>query len=137
MDVFPLLFNKLSQDGKSAPIYIGDWPSVDLLPDIEYPPIYYWLNTRIGAYVLSFNEPLLKKICFSEAYIAFGQVSLPPTEEDINKAVAQMQALSKSAFEKMIDYLQGELKRPTKESMSYKLGKFLSKLGLRIFKWNK
>lgn len=129
MDLFPLLLNKLSREGLATPSYIGEWPSVNELPKIQFPPIYYWINSQIGSFVLSFNEPMLEKICFTEAYARFGETTLPPTNSEITQAIDQLKTVSQSAFEEMIQVMLRDHrnKQQKTSSLFINLKRFFSK----------
>ncbi len=128
MDLFPVLFNHLNRTDEIKPVFLGQYASVDRLPKIDYPPIYYWIDTSKGVTILSFNEPMIRKICFIEAFDG-GLVSDMSEEVmiDINSALDMLKTITQSAFVRSFETMS-EQARATKPSIFYRLGKSLSKL---------
>lgn len=131
MDLFPALFNHLNRTDEIKPVFLGQYASVDRLPKIDYPPIYYWMDTSKGVTLLSFNEPMLRKICFIEAFDS-GLVSDMSEEvmTDINSALDMLKMVTQRAFVKSFKtaYEEREQARASAPSVFYRLGKSLSKL---------
>ncbi len=131
MDLFPLLANRLSRDESIVPVYLGSWSGVQSLPTIDYPPIYYWFNTQIGAYVLTFNEPMLRKVCFLEAYDS-GAIKDMSTESmvQIDQALDQLKALTMPAFQKMVEHMAPKTEKieNKQNSFIYKFVKLIGKI---------
>ncbi len=95
--LFGLLFNRLSDAGELFPRFFGEFDGIDSLPRESFPPIYSWLDqTRSGALVLSFNIPLLKRMCVEEAE----KVDLLIDDEAIAEAIDVLKDVSIRAFEK-------------------------------------
>lgn len=131
MDLFPALFNHLNRTDEIKPVFIGQYASVDGLPKIDYPPIYYWMDTSKGVMLLSFNEPMLRKICFIEDFDS-GLVSDMSEEvmSDINSALDMLKMVTQRTFVTSFEtaYENQEKARARTSSVFYKLGKSLSKL---------
>lgn len=120
MDLFPVLFNHLNRTDEIKPVFLGQYASVDRLPKIDYPPIYYLMNTSKGVTILSFNEPMIRKICFIEAFDG-GLVSDMSEEVmiDINSALEMLKSLTQSAFVRSFEvaYQEREQARASEPSV--------------------
>lgn len=131
MDLFPVLFSRLSRQDELKPVFIGQYAGVEGLPKIDYPPIYYWMDTARGVTLLSFNEPLLRKVCYLEA---FDQDLVGDMNEevmsDINEALERLRSVTQAAFVHSFEVAQQEQNkaRVPAPSIFYRLWKSLSKL---------
>ncbi len=97
--IFVRIFNRMNREGTLFPAFIGEFDGVDAVPRGAYPPVYSWTDTsRGGAPVLSFNVPLLEKMCLEESEAA----ELTIDGEDVGDAISLLKDVSARAFEKVL-----------------------------------
>ena len=98
-NLFALIYNRLSENGELFPRYIGEFDGIDSLPREAFPPIYSWLDrTGSESVILSFNIPLLERMCVMEAEM----MDLPIDDGAIAEAISLLKDVSSQAFEKTL-----------------------------------
>lgn len=90
-----LFINHLIDSDQIEPQYIGEFDGIESLPKGVYPTVYYWGDTQLkGGIRLSFNTPLLKRICTEQARIS----GISVDEQAVNDVVAMFQGISEKSF---------------------------------------
>lgn len=106
--LFPLILNRMSREGQMTPNYIGKFPGVSALPrDVVYPATYFWVDTSLGAFVLSVNNPLIHEWAQQES----NERGLIFFDEEVMEAIEMVKDLSARAFQVMVNVM------PTPEGM--------------------
>ena len=99
-----LFINHLSDSDQIEPQYIGEFDGVESLPKGVYPPVYYWGDTQLADSIrLSFNTPLLMRICMEQAKLA----GIPVDEQMAKDVVAVFQSISEKSFSNTVLKMAG------------------------------
>lgn len=100
-----LLTQHLDQTDQDTPKFVGEYPAIEALPELDYPCLFYWFDTsRKNAIRLSFNIQRLTKIITRQAMLAGIEPNAPLVADVLNL----FQGIAERAFRAAIEKAAAE-----------------------------
>ncbi len=100
-----LLTQHLDQTDQDTPKFVGEYPAIEALPELDYPCLFYWFDTsRENAIRLSFNIQRLTKIITRQAMLAGIEPNAPLVADVLNL----FQGIAERAFRTAIEKAAAE-----------------------------